>query len=57
MNSANALFGGWVMWWLPYRAMLGASVRDVLGAFVASKALNHTITMSAAKSFYTERIP
>src|SRR5262249_49313281 len=55
--STLTLFGGGVMWWLPYRVLLRASVPDVLGAFVASKALCHTITMSAAKSLYTNRIP
>jgi glycosyl transferase family 2 len=54
--STVTLFGGWVMWWLPYRALLGASMQDVIGAFVASKALGHTITMSAVKSLYTKRI-
>jgi hypothetical protein len=57
LTSTVVLFGGWVMWWLPYRALLGASMRDVIGAFVASKALNHTVTMSAVKSLYTQRIP
>ncbi|MBI3539458.1 MAG: glycosyltransferase, partial [Candidatus Eisenbacteria bacterium] len=57
LSSTVILFGGWVMWWLPYRALLRASMRDVLGAFVASKALSHTVTMSAVKSLYTRRIP
>jgi cellulose synthase/poly-beta-1,6-N-acetylglucosamine synthase-like glycosyltransferase len=55
--STVTLFGGWVMWWLPYRVLLRARIPDVLGAFVASKALVHTITMSAAKSVFTSRIP
>jgi len=54
--STVILVGGWVMWWLPYRALLRASMQDVIGAFVASKALGHTITMSAVKSLYTQRI-
>lgn len=57
LNSTVILVGGWVMWWLPYRALLRAPMKDVLGAFVASKALNHTVTMSAVKSLYTTRIP
>jgi cellulose synthase/poly-beta-1,6-N-acetylglucosamine synthase-like glycosyltransferase len=57
LSSTVILFGGWVMWWLPYRALLRASMKDVLGAFVASKALNHTVTMSAVKSLHTQRIP
>lgn len=56
LSSTVVLFGGWVMWWLPYRALLRASMRDVIGAFAASKALSHTVTMSAVKSLYTERI-
>lgn len=57
LASTVTLVGGWVMWWLPYRVLLGASISDVVGAFVASKALGHTITMSAVKSLYTDRIP
>jgi cellulose synthase/poly-beta-1,6-N-acetylglucosamine synthase-like glycosyltransferase len=57
LSSSVVLFSGWVMWWLPYRVLLRASMKDVLGAFVASKALNHTVTMSAVKSLYTQRIP
>jgi len=57
LSSTVVLFGGWVMWWLPYRFLLGASAKDALGAFVASKALNHTVTMSAVKSLHTQRIP
>jgi len=57
LGSTVTLLAGWVMWWLPYRVLLGASVKDVIGAFVASKALGHTVTMSAVKSLYTERIP
>jgi cellulose synthase/poly-beta-1,6-N-acetylglucosamine synthase-like glycosyltransferase len=57
LSSTVVLFGGWVMWWLPYRFLLRASARDALGAFVASKALNHTVTMSAVKSLHTQRIP
>ncbi len=57
LSSTVILFAGWVMWWLPYRVLLRAPTRDVIGAFVASKALNHTVTMSAVKSLYTRRIP
>jgi hypothetical protein len=57
LSSTIVLFGGWFMWWLPYRALLRAGWRDILAAFAASKALNHTITMSAVKSLYTDRIP
>ena len=57
LASTVTLVSGWIMWWLPYRALLGASMPDVIGAFVASKALGHTITMSSVKSLYTRRIP
>lgn len=56
LSATVVLVGGWVMWWLPYRALLRASAQDLIGAFVASKALSHTVTMSAVKSLYTERI-
>ncbi len=57
LSSTVFLFVGWVMWWLPYRVLLGSSPLDAIGAFIASKALNHTVTMSAVKSLYTRRIP
>lgn len=57
LASTVTLLGGWVMWWLPYRVLMSASMADVLGAFVASKALGHTITMSSVTSLYRQRIP
>jgi hypothetical protein len=46
-----------VHWWLVYRITMGARLRATLGAFIASKSLHHTITISSVWALFTREIP
>jgi cellulose synthase/poly-beta-1,6-N-acetylglucosamine synthase-like glycosyltransferase len=48
---------GYVLQWLTYRTAVGCSVRDMLGAMLASAALHHTIATASLRALLTQRIP
>jgi len=55
--ASVSLAAEFVHWWLVYRITMGARLRATLGAFIASKSLYHTITISSVWALFTREIP
>jgi hypothetical protein len=51
------LASGFAHRWLVYRVIMGCSLKDALGAFVAGSALNHTRGMASLCSLFNRSIP
>lgn len=43
--------------WLIYRAVMGCSLRETLGALIATKSLSHTVAMASLWAIVTRSIP
>jgi hypothetical protein len=57
LAASVLLPSGYVLQWLTYRTAVGCSVRDMLGAMLASAALHHTIATASLRALLTRRIP
>jgi hypothetical protein len=51
------LLSGFALRWLVYRAVIGCSLGDTLGALLASSALSYTVSVASLWGFFTENIP
>jgi len=57
LAATALLFGRLVLHWLSYRVLLGARLRDTLGAMVASAALSHTVAVAALFGVLGRQVP
>jgi hypothetical protein len=57
LAASVLLPSGYVLQWLTYRTAVGCSIRDMLGAMLASTALHHTIATASVRALLTRRIP
>jgi hypothetical protein len=57
VTSSVLLTTGLALWWLICRVFLGCSLKDSLGALVATRALNHTYIMASILGLFTKQIP
>jgi hypothetical protein len=48
---------GFALRWVTYRAVIGSTSGEALGALLASKALSHTITMASLRGLFTASMP
>jgi len=55
--ASVSLAAEFVHWALVFRVTMRSSLKDAAGAFIASKALHHTITMSSVWALFTRDIP
>ncbi|MEX0621677.1 MAG: glycosyltransferase [Candidatus Woykebacteria bacterium] len=51
------LISGVFLNWLLYKVVLGASLKDTIGALIASKALSHTISLASFRAIFKEKMP
>jgi len=51
------LVSGVFLNWLLYKVVLDCSLKDTIGALLASKALSHTISLASFKSIFKDRMP
>ncbi|MBI2486970.1 MAG: glycosyltransferase [Deltaproteobacteria bacterium] len=57
ITSSMALASGLALWWLAYRVFLKCSLKDTIGALIASRALNHTYNMASIQGLFIPQIP
>lgn len=55
--SSVMIASGLVLWWLVYKVFLRCSLKDSIGALVASRALNHTYIMASILGLFTPQTP
>jgi Glycosyltransferases, probably involved in cell wall biogenesis len=57
ITSSVILLSWFVLWWLTYRVFLRCSVKDMIGALIASRALNHTYIIASILGLFTPQTP
>jgi cellulose synthase/poly-beta-1,6-N-acetylglucosamine synthase-like glycosyltransferase len=57
ITSSVALTSGLALLWLIYRVFLRCSLKDTIGALIASRALNHTYSMASIQALFIPQIP
>jgi cellulose synthase/poly-beta-1,6-N-acetylglucosamine synthase-like glycosyltransferase len=57
ITSSTMFVSGFTLWWLVYKVFLGCSLKDSLGALVASRSLSHTYIMASILGLFTPQTP
>jgi cellulose synthase/poly-beta-1,6-N-acetylglucosamine synthase-like glycosyltransferase len=57
VSASTSLVGGIAHWWMVYRGVMGCSLKDMLGALLASRALSHTVAIASFWGVFTREIP
>ncbi|HSE83876.1 MAG TPA: glycosyltransferase family 2 protein, partial [Thermodesulfobacteriota bacterium] len=56
ITSFITLTGWFALWWVTYRVFLKCSLRDTIGALIATRALNHTYISASILCLFTREI-
>jgi cellulose synthase/poly-beta-1,6-N-acetylglucosamine synthase-like glycosyltransferase len=57
VSASISLVAGIAHWWMVHRDIMRCSVKDMLGALIAGRALSHTVAIASFWGVFTREIP